>query len=136
MKINKTLSIRIAIGAIVGYLIIWLGSFIFLQHTLNQYERSNSAHDTSVFLCVSIDAYTKSLSSSDQAKIKNIQEPQSPEYQEPPSSNSPFFWVMLTEGIQVNQLSSSLDDSTSRYMVYTRDILDALTPLDAKLILQ
>jgi hypothetical protein len=135
-RVHSITILRIIITVIACYFAAWLVSFACLQSAVNEYDKVNSQNDSSVFLYVYTKAYLKSLPSNTLAKIKNIPEPQSPPNQETPTGNSPFIWVMIRNTITLDHMPSALSSSTAEYVGYTSNVLNTITPLNAKLATQ
>lgn len=124
---------RVLLGFVIGYLVLYLAVFIWFRVEVDDYRRVDDLSDSSIFLLVSVDMYLRSLPAPQRAKIHDRQDPHQYAGHKLPSGRTPFVWTLVYDSLAVRHDRMDLYETIGNNVIYSQDVLNDITPLDAKL---
>jgi hypothetical protein len=124
---------RVLLGCVIGYLVLYLAAFVWFRAEVYDYQRMTDISDSSIFLLGSTDTYLRSLPASQLAKVHDRQDPRQYARHKLPSGRTPFVWTLVYDSLEVRHDRMDLYETIGNNVIYSQNVLNDITPLDAKL---
>lgn len=127
---SKRNLLRILVGVIIAYALLWLGAFMTYQNAANKYKQVATRSDDVVFLIVYTEFHIKSVPEEQRKEIQSpdpLKVPQHPDHA--PSAATPFVWKLLAQLHQLNNQTKALSEFSDEGILWTTDVLRDITPI-------